>query len=110
MTRPMKDPGQLSRPLAGQTALVRAVAEATGLPHTDAAAVARTMLGEIGKRLAAGDRVVLRDFGTFSTRERAERAFTDPRTGERGTAPARRVVHFRPAPALKRAVNAEAEA
>ncbi|MYE59696.1 MAG: HU family DNA-binding protein [Alphaproteobacteria bacterium] len=110
MTRPMKDPDRLSRPMTGQTVLVRAVAEATGLPHAHAAAVVRTMLGEIAARLADGERVVFRGFGTFLVADRPERPFIDPRTGERGTSPARRAVRFVPSALLKRSVNAEAEA
>ena len=105
-----RDLGRQSMPFTGQTALVQTVAASTGLSHTAAAAAVRAMLGAIEARLADGERVVFRGFGTFLVAERPERPFTDPRTGERGTTPARRVVHFRPAPALKRAVNAEAEA
>ena len=90
--------------------LARAVADEMGINRKTAALAVDAVISGMQERIAAGERVVLRDFGTFSTRERAERPFIDPRTGERRTTPARRVVHFRPAPALKRAVNAEAEA
>ncbi len=89
--------------------LTIAVARETGLNRKAAAIAVDAVISGMQERIAAGDRVVFRDFGTFSTRERAERPFTDPRTGERGTAPARRVVHFRPATALKRAVNGGGE-
>ena len=96
--------------MAGKTWWARkelaiAVAEKTGVNRRTAALAVDAVISGVQERIAAGDRVVLRDFGTFSTRERAERPFIDPRTRERGTTPARRVVHFRPAPALKRAVN-----
>ncbi len=100
--------------MAGKTWWARkelaiAVASETGLNRKTAALAVDAVISEMQERIAAGDRVAVRDFGTFSTRERPERPFRDPRTGERGTTPARRVVHFRPATALKRAVNGEAK-
>ena len=89
--------------------LARAVAAEMGINRKAAALAVDAVISGIQERIATGDRVVLRDFGTFTAVERAARPFTDPRTGERGTAPARRVVRFRPASALKRAVNADRE-
>lgn len=87
--------------------LARAVAEATGLNLTAAGRAVDAVVDRIRSDLAAGERVVLRDFGTFVAVERAERTVRDIRTGERKTVPARRAVRFIPSPALKRAVNAE---
>lgn len=99
--------------MAGKTWWARkelaiAVADEMGINRRKAALVVDAMMSRMQERIAAGDRVVLRDFGTFETVERGPRPFRNLRTGEQGTTPARRVVRFRSAPALKRAVNGEA--
>lgn len=46
--------------------------------------------------------VVITGFGTFSIKERPERAGRNPRTGEKITIPASRVVSFKPSKSLNR--------
>ncbi|MCJ2054745.1 HU family DNA-binding protein [Methylobacterium sp. J-070] len=68
-------------------------------PHLTAQereAVVRTLLGVITKARVQGDRVELRDFGTFSVRDRNPRVARNPRTGNTVTVPARAHVCFRP--------------
>ena len=54
-------------------------------PHLfarDVEAVVNAILDRIAGALADGDRVELRDFGTFCVRDREARAARNPRTGE----------------------------
>ncbi|MEX1036176.1 MAG: integration host factor subunit beta [Sneathiella sp.] len=54
-------------------------------PHLyqrDVERIVTTIFDEISEALARGDRVELRGFGAFSTKERAARVGRNPRTGE----------------------------
>jgi len=54
-------------------------------PHLyqrDVERIVTTLFDEITDALARGDRVELRGFGAFSTKERAARVGRNPRTGE----------------------------
>lgn len=52
------------------------------LYHRDVDNIVNAVLDEITDALAAGDRVELRGFGTFSVRHRPARSGRNPRTGE----------------------------
>ena len=63
--------------------LIAVVAENN--PHLyqrDVERIVTTIFDEISDALARGDRVELRGFGAFSTKERASRVGRNPRTGE----------------------------
>ncbi len=87
--------------------LGRAVARETGLTEKAAARALDTVIDGIRARLAAGERVMLRGFGTFVAAERGERRYLDMHTREWRMSPPQRVVRFIPSAKLKRAVNAE---
>lgn len=70
-------------------------------------AVVDTILDRIAGALADGDRVELRDFGTFCVRDREARAARNPRTGESVMAKAKAHVHFRPGKAMRVRLNLE---
>lgn len=99
-----------SVPGVSRTKLAKAVASETGIGQKAAFHAVGAVFREIETRLAAGERVVVANFGSFTPVERPERPFVIPGTGERGVAPARRAVRFLAAAGLKRAVNAETEA
>lgn len=54
----------------------------------------------VSSALATGDRVTLVGFGTFSVGERSERAGRNPRTGQKITISASKVVKFKPGKSL----------
>ena len=93
---------------AARKDLARAVARETGLSLEASARVLDAVMDTIRERLAAGERVMLRNFGTFVAVERAEKRYFDMRAKEWRTSPARMNVRFIPSSVLKRAVNAEA--
>ena len=57
------------------------------------------------EQLAAGESVTIQGFGTFEVRERAATTARNPRTGESVEVPAKKVPAFKPARALKDAVE-----
>ncbi|SDO55523.1 integration host factor subunit beta [Methylobacterium phyllostachyos] len=71
----------------------------------DAQAVVDAILDRIATALADGDRVELRDFGTFETRDREARTGRNPRTGQSVAVAAKRDVRFRPGKALRARLN-----
>ncbi|GGE84589.1 MULTISPECIES: integration host factor subunit beta [Sphingomonas] len=56
-------------------------------------------------KLAAGGRVELRGFGTFSTRARAARQGRNPRTGDAVEVDAKRVPYFKPGKDMRTRLN-----
>ncbi|AZO79051.1 MULTISPECIES: integration host factor subunit beta [unclassified Bosea (in: a-proteobacteria)] len=63
--------------------LVQRIAERnTHLYQRDIENIVGSILDEIVKALSRGDRVELRGFGAFSTKERAARVGRNPRTGD----------------------------
>ena len=87
--------------------LVTRIARAN--PHLrqqDVEAIVGTILDEIGGALSRGDRVELRGFGTFSTKERPARQGRNPRTGEPVVVDAKRVPAFRTGKELRERLNA----
>lgn len=88
-----------------KTELIERVADAAQISKKDAAVVVETTFGTIGTALQKGDKVQLIGFGTFETRQRAERTAKNPRTGEVIKVAATVVPSFKPGKALKEAIN-----
>jgi DNA-binding protein HU-beta len=84
--------------------LVAKVAD-IGMTKKQAAQVVDCILGAVKDALAAGDRVSLIGFGTFSVKERAAREGRNPRTGRKIKIPKKKVPAFRAGKALKDAVS-----
>jgi DNA-binding protein HU-beta len=85
--------------------LAEAIASDTGLDVRAADAALGAAVSAITAALAAGDKVAIPGFGTFETRARAERSGRNPQTGETMTIAASTAPVFKPASALKQAVN-----
>lgn len=87
--------------------LVAMIAERTKLGHAQAAACLDTLLAGITTALQQGEKVELRGFGSFRTRERAPQTGRNPRTGEQVHVPAKRVAFFKPGRQLRERMNTE---
>ena len=90
-----------------KTELVRRVARETGLSQRVVAQVLTRSLHGVQRALAAGERVIIPGFGTFSTSQRQAGRVRSVRTGRQVDVPARRVAAFRVGAVLKRAVAGE---
>ena len=84
--------------------LIMTVAEATGLSRKDAEASLNATLKAITDALAQEEKVQIVGFGSFETKQRAERMGRNPRTKDIVPIPASRVPVFRAGKALKEAV------
>src|ERR1700730_215351 len=81
--------------------LVEEVARAAELNKRDAEVIVETVFGSIIGALHKGEKVELRGFGSFRTRERGPRRGRNPKTGEPVDVPAKRGPAFKPGTKLK---------
>lgn len=86
--------------------LIAVVAAELELPKVKVAAVINTVIDQVTAAVSEGETVSLTGFGTFSSRERAERQGRNPQSGEALVIPARKAPHFKPGRAFKGIVNA----
>src|SRR2546423_14712279 len=64
-----------------------------------------TIFDSIVKALRAGDKIEIRGFGSFRTRQRKPRVGRNPKTGARVEVPAKKIPFFKPSKELKDLVN-----
>jgi integration host factor subunit beta len=57
------------------------------------------------RSLRAGDKIEIRGFGSFRTRQRKPRVGRNPKTGDRVEVPAKKIPFFKPSKELKDMVN-----
>lgn len=87
--------------------LIKAVASENGeFTVTEIEKLVESVLGTIKSELAKGEKVSLYQFGNFEVVERPEREGRNPQTGEPMIFKASKAPKFKPAKALKDAVNA----
>ena len=75
--------------------LVNRIAERTTVTKVVAKDIIQSFLDSIIEELAAGNRLEFREFGVFETKERAARRAQNPRTLEKVSVPAKRIVKFK---------------
>ena len=91
-----------------QAELVKMIAEKNGkMTQKEATKILKSVIEAISEGLAAGKSVALKDLGTFSTYESAERTGRNPGTGEALTIPAKRRLKFKAYSAIKALVEAK---
>ena len=90
--------------------LVQRIAERnTHLYQRDIENIVGSILDEIVKALARGDRVELRGFGAFSTKQREARVGRNPRTGDSVEVDQKLVPVFKTGKELRERLNADDE-
>lgn len=85
--------------------LVEEVAKVTDLPRKESEIVVETIFENIIKALQSGDKIEIRGFGSFRTRQRQGRIGRNPKTGDRVEVPPKRIPFFKPSKELKDFVN-----
>lgn len=65
----------------------------------------KTMLDHMAQALAAGERIEIRGFGSFSLHYRSPRVGRNPKTGESVELEGKYVPHFKPGKELRESVN-----
>ena len=90
--------------------LVEQVVRITELPRKESEAVVETIFESIIGALQGGDRIEIRGFGSFRTRQRRGRTGRNPKTGAKVEVPPKKIPFFKPSKELKDFVNADAPA
>ena len=85
--------------------LIEDVARAIEMSRKDSEIVVETIFESIVTSLQGGDKIEIRGFGSFRTRQRAPRSGRNPKTGERVAVPAKKIPYFKPSKELKDMVN-----
>ena len=85
--------------------LVEEVLRVTELPRKESETVVETIFECIIQALQGGDKIEIRGFGSFRTRERRGRTGRNPKTGEKVDVPAKKIPFFKPSKELKDFVN-----
>ncbi len=86
--------------------LVARVSQAVGMTRKDSEIIVETIFDSIVKSLQASEKVEIRGFGSFRTRQRQPRIGRNPKTGARVEVPSKTVPYFRPGKELKKMVDA----
>jgi nucleoid DNA-binding protein len=85
--------------------IINRVAEDTGLTKVKAEEAVETIIGVVKQTLKEGEPVILRRFGSFCVRNKADRIGRNPKTGKEAPIAARRVVRFKSGKHFREAVN-----
>ncbi|MED5579131.1 MAG: HU family DNA-binding protein [Nitrospinota bacterium] len=75
------------------------------LTKKDSERIVNIVLGSIVNSLAEGDKVELRGFGSFRSRQRKSRNGRNPRTGESVSVPPKNIPFFKAGKDLRKIVN-----
>src|SRR3974390_859745 len=67
--------------------------------------IVEAIFDSIVRSLRNGDKIEIRGFGSFRTRQRQPRIGRNPKTGARGEDPAQKIPSFKPSKELKDVVN-----
>jgi integration host factor subunit beta len=85
--------------------LVDQVVALGDLTRRDGEVIVETLFDSIISALKGSDKVEVRGFGSFRTRQRKPRIGRNPKTGESVNVPAKRVPYFKPSKELRDLVN-----
>ena len=85
--------------------LIEEVLNVTELPRKESETIVETIFDSIIGALQKGEKIEIRGFGSFRTRQRKPRVGRNPKTGARVDVPAKKIPFFKPSKELKDTVN-----
>ena len=85
--------------------LIDEVSRLAELTRKDSEVIVETIFDSVVRSLRAGDKIEIRGFGSFRTRQRKARMGRNPKTGEKVEVPAKKIPFFKPSKELKDLVN-----
>ena len=88
--------------------LIEEVLRISELPRKESETIVETIFESIIEALQKGDKIEIRGFGSFRTRQRRGRVGRNPKTGEKVEVPAKKIPFFKPSKELKDFVNTAA--
>jgi integration host factor subunit beta len=85
--------------------LIEEVSRVVEMSRKDSEVIVETIFDSIVRALRTGEKIEIRGFGSFRTRQRQPRIGRNPKTGTRVEVPAKRIPFFKPSKELKDLVN-----
>src|ERR1700727_2613400 len=85
--------------------LIEEVSRVVEMTRKDSEVIVEAIFDSVVKALRTGDKIEIRGFGSFRTRQRQPRGGRNPKTGTRGGGPSKRIPPFKPSKELKDLVN-----
>jgi integration host factor subunit beta len=85
--------------------LIEEVSRVVEMTRKDSEVIVESIFDSVVRSLHKGDKIEIRGFGSFRTRQRQARIGRNPKTGERVEVPAKRIPYFKPSKELKDLVN-----
>jgi integration host factor subunit beta len=85
--------------------LIEEVSRVVEMTRKDSEVIVEAIFDSVVKSLRGGDKIEIRGFGSFRTRQRQPRVGRNPKTGARVDVPAKRIPYFKPSKELKDLVN-----
>ena len=93
------------QPTLTKADLIEEVLRITELPRKESETIVETVFDSIIGSLQKGQKIEIRGFGSFRTRQRKPRVGRNPKTGDRVEVPAKKIPFFKPSKELKDLVN-----
>ena len=93
------------QPTLTKADLIEEVLRITELPRKESETIVETIFDSIIQSLQQGQKIEIRGFGSFRTRERRGRVGRNPKTGAKVEVPAKKIPFFKPSKELKDVVN-----
>jgi len=98
------------QPTLTKADLIEEILRITELPRKESETIVETIFDSIIGSLQKGQKIEIRGFGSFRTRERRGRIGRNPKTGAKVEVPAKKIPFFKPSKELKDLVNTAGEA
>ncbi|WP_031499495.1 HU family DNA-binding protein [Bryobacter aggregatus] len=87
--------------------LIEEVSRVVEMTRKDSEIIVEAIFDSVVRSLKSGEKIEIRGFGSFRTRERQSRIGRNPKTGARVEVPAKRIPYFKPSKELKDLVNGD---
>jgi integration host factor subunit beta len=85
--------------------LIEEVSRVVEMTRKEAEVIVEAIFDSVVRSLRGGDKIEIRGFGSFRTRQRQARVGRNPKTGARVDVPAKKIPYFKPSKELKDIVN-----
>jgi integration host factor subunit beta len=85
--------------------LIEEVSRVVEMTRKESEVIVETIFDSIVRSLRTGQKIEIRGFGSFRTRQRQPRVGRNPKTGARVEVPAKKIPYFKPSKELKDVVN-----
>ncbi len=89
--------------------LIEEVSRVVEMTRKDSEVIVEAIFDSVVRALRGGDKIEIRGFGSFRTRQRQPRVGRNPKTGARVEVPAKRIPYFKPSKELKDLVNGDSQ-